>query len=687
MRFDQVVKRDIRAHVWDYGLSGAMIGVAVVALITRIDVQDADTNLFKTDTWWAWVATIAVCATLSGRRRWPLWSLACGLLLVLPIELAHQRDTTAFFAEVIALYSVAAHLPPRLAIRGVGITAAFYAVLLASETVALVSVSILGVLFLAAAFALGLIIQRSRTRQQDAAQDAIEQAATAIEVTELEAANERLRLARELHDVLAHSLSVIAVQAGIGAHLIDRRPLEASRALDAILATCQSTTGELDRLVGILRNGAADDSSPAPTISDVTALVDQIRGADLPVNLVVTGDLGAVPSGASLAVYRIVQEALTNVVLHAGSGAAATVTIQATTTDIGVTIDDNGRGVAAQNNSPRGGGNGILGMSERARLYGGQVQSGPRPGGGFRVRANLNFSSDTSEGPKQPNDRADCEPVPQAHRRRFASLPWDVALAASIATISVVELIATHPTAAGPHFTPTNLWAFVLRFASFATLTFRRRYPTTAYAVAGALYLALTIGDYQVGVVTLVLLIGLYSVAAHATTRYLIRASIGTALGMTVIAWSKPPGTGTGQIVWAGLFFAASAITGYTVRRDRDRHATELVASRTASAAHARHARLMLSNERLRIADELGGIITRSIGIIAHEAETGAPFVATDMYKARDALHSISTTSRDALSDVRRLLKHMRASPTSTAYSPIVSAFDSTSTDAVGVPV
>ena len=152
-----------------------------------------------------------------------------------------------------------------------------------------------------------------------------------------------------------------------------------------------------------------------------------------------------------------------------------------------------------------------------------------------------------------------------------------------------------------------------------------------------------------------------------------------------IIAWSKPPDTGTGQIVWAGAFFAASAVAGYTVRRERDRRAIELDASQAAAAAHARHARLILSSERLRIADELSSVISRSIDTIARQAETGAQFIATDTATAQDALQTISTISRDALNDLRRLLKHMRNNPV-TIYSPIPSTDDLNAAHAVGVP-
>ncbi len=688
MGFVHTIRRDVRARAWDYGLAGVMIGVALLALITRIDVQGADAQIFRPDTWWGWVATIAVCVTLIGRRRWPLRAFASGLVLLLLIELAGQRDTVAFFAQVIAMYSVAAHLPPRLAARGIALVVAFYALLIASDTIALAAVPVLGPLFLAAAFAVGLVIQRSRTFQQHAAQHAIEQAAAAIETTELDAADERLRMAQELHDVLAHSLSVIAVQAGIGAHLIDRQPLEAQRSLAAIRTTCDTADNELGRLVSILRNGAATDSTPAPTITATMALVEQIRSADLSVTLITDGDLTAVPPGASLAAYRIVQEALTNVVRHAGSGAAATVTIHVTTSDISVTIDDNGRGVATQENSARGGGNGLIGMGERARMYGGCVQSGARPGGGFRVRATLEFRSDTSDSstqtPAQATGDPDPRPNPGSHDGRFAPFAWDAALASLMAIVATLEVLATDPASSGPHFTPTHLWAFTLRLASSATLAFRRRHPMIAYAVAWTLGLALTIGDYQVGVMIFVLWIGLYSIAAYATTRQLIGAVIGTTVGIMVIVWSKPPDlTGAGA-VWAGAFFAASAVAGYTMKCDRYARAAEVDARQAASAAYARHARLMLSGERLHIADELSGVIARSIGTIARQAETGAQFVASDTATARDALEIISTISRDALNDLRRLLKNMRTSPAPTAYSPIPSTVGLTAPDALG---
>ncbi|MFN0027114.1 MAG: histidine kinase [Acidimicrobiales bacterium] len=212
----RTVQRDLHAHRRDYALAGAMVCVAVVALATRIDVDDVDAPQFGPDRWWMWVATILVCASLVGRRRWPLRTFGAGLVLVLPLEFARQRDTVSFFALVIALYSVAAYLPLRLATRGLAMTATMYAVLGASGVIVLSAVPVLGPLLLGSAFALGLIIQRSSARQQRDAQVAIDNAVATIETAELDAADERLRLAQELHDVVAHSLSVIAVQVVLG---------------------------------------------------------------------------------------------------------------------------------------------------------------------------------------------------------------------------------------------------------------------------------------------------------------------------------------------------------------------------------------------------------------------------------------------------------------------------------------
>jgi signal transduction histidine kinase len=201
---------------------------------------------------------------------------------------------------------------------------------------------------------------------------------------------ERLRIARELHDVIAHSMSVIAVQSAVGNHVIDSQPGEARQALAAIEATSRSALTEMRRLLGVLRQEGEPRGSltPAPGLDDLTMLVGQVQDAGLKVWINVEGQRGAVPPGIELSAYRIVQEALTNVIKHSGSS-SANVTIGYRPDSVTVEITDPGADtppirVPAQRT---GSGHGIIGMRERVAVFGGEFAAGPRPEGGFCVRA------------------------------------------------------------------------------------------------------------------------------------------------------------------------------------------------------------------------------------------------------------------------------------------------------------
>lgn len=427
-------------------------------------------------------------------------------------------------------------------------------------------------------------------------------------------------------------------------------------------------------------------ATTAPSIAAIATLVDQIRSTDLAVTLHIEGELATVPAGVSLAAYRIVQEALTNIVRHAGSPVDATVNIQATDAHIRLSIDDNGRGAAVHAAGTHGGGNGLVGMRERAHMYGGDVHTGTRPGGGFRVRATLETHTGNSrtEPTRHEAPSADLDPSPD--RRQLSPSTWDAAMAMLMAAVAILEVIASHPTVSGPDFTPNDVWSWSLRLGCVATLAFRRRCPTAAYATAWVLGLALIIGDYQFGVLTMVLLIGLYSIAAHATIRRLTTAGAGTLAGIVIVALSKPPDLRASGAVWASVFFAGSAVTGYVMRRDRNRRATELSERQIDAATRTRHSHLVLTNERLRIADELRTVLTRSIDTIAGHAATGWRLVDSDTDATRDALRSISTISRDALNDLRRLLKHLRDTTDPSNYSPIPSTLETVDGNNIGVP-
>jgi signal transduction histidine kinase len=225
-------------------------------------------------------------------------------------------------------------------------------------------------------------------------EQAIESARAHGEAQRRRASEERLQIARELHDVLAHNISLINVQAGVALHLIDERPEQARTALAAIKDASNEALNELRSVLDILRRGHEDPPrSPTSGLARIDDLVSRTQAAGLPVSKHVEGDPRPLPAEVDLAAFRIVQEALTNVTRHA-RGASATVRIGFEESALTVQIDDDGRGMPATNS---GGGRGIRGMSERAAALGGEVEAGPRDGGGFRVVARLPLHGDGSK--------------------------------------------------------------------------------------------------------------------------------------------------------------------------------------------------------------------------------------------------------------------------------------------------
>nr|WP_245686022.1 sensor histidine kinase [Streptomyces niveus] len=196
---------------------------------------------------------------------------------------------------------------------------------------------------------------------------------------------ERLRIARELHDVLAHSISVINVQAGVGLALIDSDPEQARTALTTIKAASKEALGEVRQVLDTLRTSGDAPRAPAPGLDRLPELVEQAAGAGLTVTIETRGERVALAPGADLAAFRIVQEALTNVVRHSGSR-TADVQVGYGPGLLTLRIDDAG---PATGDEAGGSGNGLAGMRERAAALGGSIEAGPRPDGGFRVRATL----------------------------------------------------------------------------------------------------------------------------------------------------------------------------------------------------------------------------------------------------------------------------------------------------------
>ncbi|MFE2948464.1 sensor histidine kinase, partial [Embleya sp. NPDC059267] len=200
-------------------------------------------------------------------------------------------------------------------------------------------------------------------------------------------AAERARIARELHDVVAHNVSVMVVQADGAAYALDAAPELTREALGTISATGREALAEMRRLLGVLRSQSEGDAYvPQPGVEQLEDLLERVRSAGLPVDLTVEGVPVELSQGVALTVYRIVQEALTNTRKHGGPDAKARVRLRYLGEDVELDVGDDGRGAAAPGD---GMGHGLVGMCERVALFGGHLETGPRPDGGWRVRARL----------------------------------------------------------------------------------------------------------------------------------------------------------------------------------------------------------------------------------------------------------------------------------------------------------
>jgi signal transduction histidine kinase len=213
----------------------------------------------------------------------------------------------------------------------------------------------------------------------------------------LAATSERARIARELHDVVAHSLSVVIAQADGGRYAAAADPAAATGALEAIAATGRQALTDMRALLGVLREGGGEEFAPQPDVAAIPALVEDVRASGLDVDLIVEGSSQPMPAGPQLAAYRIVQESLTNVLKHAGPAGRAWVRLHWRADVLELSVLDDGRGAAAavagDDEKKDGSGQGLRGMHERALLHGGRLEAGPRPGGGFGVHAALPYGS------------------------------------------------------------------------------------------------------------------------------------------------------------------------------------------------------------------------------------------------------------------------------------------------------
>ncbi|MFF7245707.1 sensor histidine kinase [Embleya sp. NPDC008237] len=381
-----------RGRTSDVALAAA-VGVLVVAF-TLVDMVPMDnTDLVGL------VPVVAACAALFVRRDHPIAVLLLTLLANAVYYPFVVTDGPIFVTFAVALYSAAAegHLVIGT-IVGVGFATAIGISEYSSGENHLADAALFLLYgWIVAVIALGGMLHNRNAFLAEAQRRAAEAEHTLEEEARRRAVEERLRIARELHDVLGHHLSLINVQSGAALHGFARAPDRAEQALDAIKRTSRDALRELRETLGVLRQVDEEaPTAPAPSLAALDELVAHLGRAGVQVRLELPHGMRPLPPAVDLAAYRIVQEALTNVTRHSGA-ASAVVRIEFEERRVRVRIDDEGRGggtgFATGSGEPagsgRGSGSGVAGMGERARALGGEFDAGARPGGGYRVSASL----------------------------------------------------------------------------------------------------------------------------------------------------------------------------------------------------------------------------------------------------------------------------------------------------------
>ncbi|HTW08251.1 MAG TPA: sensor histidine kinase [Acidimicrobiales bacterium] len=378
-------QRTVRLSAWldgldwrrDLALPAVLLVVQLTAAAATVAGHHSPTKHLAPANW---ALLVVGPLALVFRRRWPvavLWVAFAATLTSSGAWSANLSLIVAFF-----LAATSGHRPAAWVVIVTGYLCSVWLAPLAygnpgvSLARALALAGWLAVLVVAAEV---VRLRRERT---------VEIRATRVLDARRRASEERLQMARDLHDVIGHNISLINVQAGVGLDLMDTQPEQARAALAAIKEVSKDALDELRTMLTALRQDDEDaPRAPAPGLGRLEELVELTRAAGIPVTVRTVGEARSLPAAVDLAAYRIVQESLTNVARHAGT-ATATVRLTHGPDGLDIEVCDDGHTLATNGASP-GAGSGIVGMRERARALGGRLQAGPRPGGGFAVRAHF----------------------------------------------------------------------------------------------------------------------------------------------------------------------------------------------------------------------------------------------------------------------------------------------------------
>jgi signal transduction histidine kinase len=398
------------------------IDCALTALMLLVYVELKAAPFLRGIPLWAAIVIVVVAVIPAAfRRRWPRTVLAV-VVIAGAVATAISFSPVPPLAAAFVTYVIPLRFPRRDALWLLAGTLLVIAAGLAvfavtphgsygTGTIGKASGLLLeGGLLVTVAWLIGYSVRQQRGQAADRRERAGQKAREQLAEARRAKSEERLQIARELHDVVAHTLSLIAVQAGVASYVIGTRPEEAARALSSIEQTSRGALHEMRALLGVLRDGetgarngvrpGTPDTAlvPAPGLADLDRLVERTGEAGVRVDLSVRGERPPLPAGLDLAAYRVIQEAVTNVIKHAATDRCrVTVTYQEDTLTLEVTDNGNGSAASGGGELPVAG-NGIIGMRERAAMYGGEVRAASLPGRGFRVTARFPLASTAPVG-------------------------------------------------------------------------------------------------------------------------------------------------------------------------------------------------------------------------------------------------------------------------------------------------
>ncbi len=457
---------------------------------------------------------------------------------------------------------------------------------------------------------------------------------------------ERARVARELHDVVAHCVSVMVIQAGAARLHAASDVATARAAMRVVAASGRETLADLHSVVGSQRRGEDAFAAAALGFAQLPPLIDGARRAGMPVRLQLDASAN-VPADVELAAFRIVQEALTNVRKHAPS-ATADVTMNVTADAVEITVVDSG---PARSPAPPGSGNGLVGMRERVALHGGELHASPTAAGGFAVHARLPLAP-TAMG-QRPSIGSSASARSSRHPSR-----WQVDALFSLAWLVPLEIEAVTST----HRSGPLALSVILVAAMAVAGVLRRRVPLTFLIAVGGLALALSGGiaspQRPSVVATYALFVGAYTIAAY-SGRPRALAGLG-ALIAGVLAASVAQHTAAG-VAFGGALTAALVWLAGRVTRNQRQLVTDLrAATERLAAEHDQHALFAQQRERMRIAGDLHTIVARLVTTMVIQAEAAEAQLTADPRGAVEAIAAIEATGRQALVQLRQILGVLR---------------------------